>query len=117
MLNYYVGSLKFDNDLCLTLFLGNIDQVQYTDRMKEVVEFMAPKLTEEELTRIWQMADKASAHVIDNIHRIMAAATTRFNPHQFTHLLKLIREVELFIVFKILDITKLVDYCFYCHII
>lgn len=71
---------------------GNIDQVQYTDRMKELVEFMGPKLQQEELTRIWHMADKASPHVIDNIHRIMAAAATRFNPQQFDHLLSLVRK-------------------------
>ncbi|XP_071548346.1 ubiquitin carboxyl-terminal hydrolase 24-like isoform X1 [Panulirus ornatus] len=71
---------------------GNIDQVQYTDRMKELVEFMGPKLREEELSRIWLMAEKASPHVVDNIHRIMAAAATRFNPHQFDHLLSLIRK-------------------------
>ena len=68
--------------------------------MKEVVEFIAPKLTEEELTRIWQMSDKASAHVVDNIHRIMATAATRFNPHQFTHLLKLVRKVSLMFFFN-----------------
>lgn len=77
----------------IVLNVGNIDQVQYTDRMKELVEFMGPKLQEEELSRIWHMAEKASPHVVDNIHRIMAAAATRFNPHQFDHLLSLIRKV------------------------
>ncbi|XP_068228806.1 LOW QUALITY PROTEIN: ubiquitin carboxyl-terminal hydrolase 24-like [Palaemon carinicauda] len=71
---------------------GNIDQVQYTDRMKELVEFMGPKLQEDELTRIWQMAEQAGPHVVDNIHRIMAAAASRFNPHQFDHLLTLVRK-------------------------
>ncbi|KAK4305331.1 hypothetical protein Pmani_022773 [Petrolisthes manimaculis] len=71
---------------------GNIDQVQYTDRMKELVEFMGPKLEDEELSRIWHMAEKASPHVVDNIHRIMAAAARRFNPHQFEHLLGLVRK-------------------------
>ncbi|KAK8401660.1 hypothetical protein O3P69_001054 [Scylla paramamosain] len=71
---------------------GNIDQVQYTDRMKELVEFMGPKLQQEELSRIWHMADKASPHVVDNIHRIMAAAATRFNPQQFDFLLGLVRK-------------------------
>ncbi|KAK7081025.1 Ubiquitin carboxyl-terminal hydrolase 24 [Halocaridina rubra] len=71
---------------------GNIDQVQYTDRMKELVEFMGPKLQEQELTRIWHMAEKSSPHVVDNIHRIMIAAASRFNPHQFDHLLSLVRE-------------------------
>lgn len=61
--------------------------------MKELVEFMGPKLQQEELSRIWHMADKASPHVVDNIHRIMAAAATRFNPQQFDHLLSLVRKV------------------------
>lgn len=61
--------------------------------MKELVEFMGPKLEDGELSRIWHMADKASPHVVDNIHRIMAAAARRFNPHQFEHLLGLVRKV------------------------
>ncbi|XP_076051171.1 ubiquitin carboxyl-terminal hydrolase 24-like isoform X2 [Oratosquilla oratoria] len=69
---------------------GNLDQVQYTDRMKELVEFLGPKLEEEQLTRMWRLAEKASPHVVDNVHRIMAAAASRFNPHQFAHLLSLI---------------------------
>ncbi|KAB7497643.1 hypothetical protein Anas_01167, partial [Armadillidium nasatum] len=71
---------------------GNLDQVQYTDRMKQLVEFLGPKLKEEELTKIWNLCDKTSPHVVDNIHRIMIAAATRFNPRQFDHLLKLIRK-------------------------
>lgn len=68
--------------------------MQYTDRMKVLVEFMGPKLQQEELSRIWHMADKASPHVVDNIHRIMAAAASRFNPQQFDHLLSLVRKVS-----------------------
>ncbi|CAL4091223.1 unnamed protein product, partial [Meganyctiphanes norvegica] len=81
------------NKRVLSLALeGNLDQVQYTDRMKELVEFMGPKMTSEDLTRIWHMADKASPHVTDNIHRIMSTAATRFNPYQFDHLLGLTRK-------------------------
>ena len=61
--------------------------------MKQLMEFMGPKMKEEELTKIWGMSDKASAHVVDNIHRVMIAAATRFNPYQFDHLLTLIRKV------------------------
>ena len=82
-------------------FPGNIDQVQYTDRMKELVEFMGPKLQQEELSRIWHMADKASPHVIDNIQRIMAAAATRFNPQQFDFLLGLVRKVSVFMLLRL----------------
>ena len=36
---------------------GNIDQVQYTDRIKAIVEFLGPKLSAEELTNIWNLGE------------------------------------------------------------
>ena len=36
---------------------GNIDQVQYTDRIKAIVEFLGPKLSPEELTNIWSLGE------------------------------------------------------------
>jgi len=40
----------------LTIALeGNIDQVQYTDRIKSIVEFLGPRLSLEELTKMWNL--------------------------------------------------------------
>ena len=36
---------------------GNIDQVQYTDRIKAIVEFLGPRLSSEELTNIWNLGE------------------------------------------------------------
>jgi len=48
----------------LTIALeGNIDQVQYTDRIKSIVEFLGPRLSLEELTKMWnlQVSNKLDA--------------------------------------------------------
>ena len=41
---------------------GNIDQVQYTDRIKAIVEFLGPRLSLEELTNIWNLGEVRIDH-------------------------------------------------------
>ena len=45
----------FLNIVMSVAFEGNIDQVQYTDRIKAIVEFFGPRLSSEELTNIWNL--------------------------------------------------------------
>jgi hypothetical protein len=46
----------FQENKVLTIALeGNIDQVQYTDRIKSIVEFLGPRLSLEELTKMWNL--------------------------------------------------------------
>jgi hypothetical protein len=48
--------LFFQENKVLTIALeGNIDQVQYTDRIKSIVEFLGPRLSLEELTKMWNL--------------------------------------------------------------
>jgi hypothetical protein len=90
---------------------GNIDHVQYTDRIKGIffkyffpystllsvyvglVEFLGPRLSSEELSQIWAMGDK-SFHVVDNLHGVLAAAAPKLGAPQFDHLLHLVQEVS-----------------------
>ncbi|PIK60872.1 putative ubiquitin carboxyl-terminal hydrolase 24 [Apostichopus japonicus] len=58
---------------------GNIDQTQYCDKLKVIVEFIGSKLSAEELTKIWKMQNDQPLTVVDNIHDIMAAAAIKFN--------------------------------------
>ncbi|XP_022244007.1 ubiquitin carboxyl-terminal hydrolase 24-like [Limulus polyphemus] len=71
---------------------GNIDHVQYTDKIKGIIEFTGPKLSLEELSKIWQMQEGQNMHIVDNIHTIMAAASAKFNVQQFDHLLSLVQK-------------------------
>ena len=34
---------------------GNIDQVQYCDKIKNIVDFLGNRLSDEELMKIWKM--------------------------------------------------------------
>ncbi|KFM65450.1 Ubiquitin carboxyl-terminal hydrolase 24, partial [Stegodyphus mimosarum] len=81
-----------ENEVLSIALEGNIDQVQYTDKIKGIVEFMGHRLSIEELTKIWNMQVGQNAQLIDNIHSIMTAAASKFSMDQFDHLLNLVQE-------------------------
>lgn len=71
---------------------GNIDQVQYSDKIKGIIEFIGHRLSIDELSKIWNMQEGQNAQIVDNIHAIMCAASSKFNAEQFDHLVCLIQE-------------------------
>lgn len=79
-----------DNNVLSITLESNIDQAQYMDKIKGIIEFIGPRLSLEELTKIWSMQDRQNCQVVDNIHGIMAAASTKFTQQQFDHLITLI---------------------------
>ncbi len=82
-----------DNRVLSVALEGNIDQVQYTDRIQTIVEFLGPRLDNEELTKMWRLAESASnAHVADNVYGMMAASGAKLTLSQFEHLTCLVKE-------------------------
>ena len=71
---------------------GNIDHIQYTERIKAIVEFLGPRLGIEELSKMWNLQDSPNSHVMDNVYSIMAGAAAKFSLLQFEHLTGLIKE-------------------------
>ncbi|KAK2704726.1 ubiquitin carboxyl-terminal hydrolase 24-like [Artemia franciscana] len=72
---------------------GNIDHIQYTERIKNLLEFLGPKLSKEDLTHIWALADRQTSYqAVDNIYGIIAPASAKFVPELFEHLLFLIQD-------------------------
>ncbi|XP_062568779.1 ubiquitin carboxyl-terminal hydrolase 24-like [Saccostrea cucullata] len=71
---------------------GNIDQVQYCEKVKGIVDFLGSEITTEELAMIWKMQVGQTNHVIDNIHSIIAAAAVKFDSAQLEHLFLLIQK-------------------------
>ncbi|XP_037071034.1 ubiquitin carboxyl-terminal hydrolase 24-like [Pollicipes pollicipes] len=69
---------------------GNIDQKQYTDRIKAIIEFLGPHLSTEDLSKIWSMQSRHAIQVMENIHCMMAAASVSFSAPQLQHLISLI---------------------------
>ena len=81
-----------ENKILSVVLEGNIDQVQYTDRIKAIVEFLGPRLSPDELTNIWNLGEGENSHVMDNVHGVLAAASGKFNLAQFDLLNRLIRD-------------------------
>lgn len=97
---------------------GNIDQAQYCERIKGIIELLGSKLSLDELSKIWRIQVRPnnththtsplhdhidslccffqagqSSTVIENIHTIIAAAAVKFSFDQLTHLFVLIQKV------------------------
>lgn len=69
---------------------GNIDQTQYCDKIKGIVDYIGAELSLDELTMIWKMQLRQTNNVTDNIHSIIAAAAVKFDHTLLDHLFLLI---------------------------
>ena len=61
-------NLPFPHTCYLTFvfFTGNIDQKQYTDRIKAIIEFLGPHLSTDDLSKIWSMQSRHAIQVRRN---------------------------------------------------
>ncbi|XP_053324952.1 ubiquitin carboxyl-terminal hydrolase 24 [Spea bombifrons] len=81
-----------ENSVLSIALEGNIDQAQYCDRIKGIIELLGSKLSLDELSKIWKIQAGQSSTVIENIQTIIAAAAVKFNPEQLNHLFVLIQK-------------------------
>ncbi|KAF2976666.1 hypothetical protein EK904_003280 [Melospiza melodia maxima] len=81
-----------ENSVLSIALEGNIDQAQYCDRIKGIIELLGSKLSLDELTKIWKIQSGQSSTVIENIHTIIAAAAVKFSSDQLNHLFVLIQK-------------------------
>ncbi|CAB1332019.1 unnamed protein product [Coregonus sp. 'balchen'] len=90
-----------ENSVLSIALEGNIDQAQYCDRIKAIIELLGSKLSLDELSKIWMIQAGQSSTVIENIHTIMAAAAVKFNFDQLSHLFVLIQKKLLSLIGRI----------------
>ncbi|XP_034271054.1 ubiquitin carboxyl-terminal hydrolase 24 isoform X2 [Pantherophis guttatus] len=81
-----------ENSVLSIALEGNIDQAQYCDRIKGIIELLGSKLSLDELTKIWRIQSGQPSTVIENIHTIIAAAAVKFSSDQLSHLFILIQK-------------------------
>ncbi|KAH0618572.1 hypothetical protein JD844_017919, partial [Phrynosoma platyrhinos] len=81
-----------ENSVLSIALEGNIDQAQYCDRIKGIIELLGSKLSLDELTKIWRIQSGQPSTVIENIHSIIAAAAVKFSSEQLSHLFVLIQK-------------------------
>uniref|UniRef100_A0A3B4YJE4 Ubiquitin carboxyl-terminal hydrolase 24 n=1 Tax=Seriola lalandi dorsalis TaxID=1841481 RepID=A0A3B4YJE4_SERLL len=81
-----------ENSVLSIALEGNIDQAQYCERIKGIIELLGSKLSLDELSKIWRIQAGQSSTVIENIHTIIAAAAVKFSFDQLSHLFVLIQK-------------------------
>ncbi|XP_034036320.1 ubiquitin carboxyl-terminal hydrolase 24 isoform X2 [Thalassophryne amazonica] len=81
-----------ENSVLSIALEGNIDQAQYCERIKGIIELLGSKLSLDELSKIWRIQAGQSSTVIENIHTIIAAAAVKFSFDQLNHLFVLIQK-------------------------
>ena len=68
-------------------YQGNIDQSQYCEKIKTIVEFISEKISNDEIRALWNMQFNKSMSLVDNLYTIIGSAATRFNSDQLDYLL------------------------------
>uniref|UniRef100_A0A8C4R0F6 ubiquitinyl hydrolase 1 n=1 Tax=Eptatretus burgeri TaxID=7764 RepID=A0A8C4R0F6_EPTBU len=81
-----------DNSILSIALEGNIDQAQYCERIRGIVEVMGSRLSLEEISVIWKMQSGQSPPVMDNLHAVVAVAAAKLGSKQLEHLLALIQK-------------------------
>ncbi|XP_077972925.1 ubiquitin carboxyl-terminal hydrolase 24-like [Styela clava] len=75
----------------LTISLdSHIDQSQYCDKIRTIVEFIGDNMSMDELSHMWQVQNNQSLSVSENVQSILSAAAVRFNDSQLDQLFQLI---------------------------
>jgi len=95
--NLYIPEEKFADWLTTQQILSisldsHIDQSQYSDKIRVLVEFIGDRLSMDELTQLWRLQDNTSLSVAENIQLIVASAAPEFNEHQLDLLYKLVHK-------------------------
>ncbi|UJR13683.1 hypothetical protein I4U23_000695 [Adineta vaga] len=69
---------------------GNIDQNQYVEKVRTLMDFIAPRILKEDIETIWKMQHGRSLVAVDHLFTLIASAAAKFNLEQLNHLIGLI---------------------------
>ncbi|CAF0751200.1 unnamed protein product [Adineta ricciae] len=79
-----------DNSILSKALEGNIDQNQYVDKVRILLDFIAPKILKEEIETIWKMQHGHSLVAVDHLFSLIASAAAKFNLQQLNFLIEFI---------------------------
>ncbi|CAF4491738.1 unnamed protein product, partial [Rotaria socialis] len=66
---------------------GDIDQIQYVEKARTFVDFIAPSMLKEDIEMIWKMQHGRSLATVDHLLSLIASAATKFNLEQLNCLI------------------------------
>ena len=89
----HLASWMAQNRVLSVALDGNLDQSQYAERLKAIVEFLGVRLGKEDLDRMWHLLETSTnSQIIENVHGILATAASKLNLELYEHLTSLIKK-------------------------
>ncbi|CAF3766292.1 unnamed protein product [Rotaria magnacalcarata] len=79
-----------DNSILSKALEGNIDQNQYAEKVRTLMDFIAPKILKQDIETIWKMQHGRSLVAVDHLFTIIASAAAKFNLQQLNYLIEFI---------------------------
>ncbi|UJR33560.1 hypothetical protein I4U23_020999 [Adineta vaga] len=79
-----------ENSILSKALEGNIDQNQYVDKVRILLDFIAPRILKEEIETIWKMQHGRSLVAVDHLFTLIASAAAKFNLQQLNFLIEFI---------------------------
>ncbi|CAF0908766.1 unnamed protein product [Adineta steineri] len=79
-----------ENSILSKALEGNIDQNQYVDKVRTLLDFIATKISKEEIETIWKMQHGRSLVAVDHLFTLIASAAAKFNLQQLDYLIEFI---------------------------
>ncbi|CAF4573224.1 unnamed protein product [Rotaria sp. Silwood1] len=79
-----------ENSILSKALEGNIDQNQYVEKVRTLMDFIAPKISKEDIQTIWKMQHGRSLVAVDHLFTLIASAAAKFNLQQLNYLIEFI---------------------------
>ncbi|CAF0886485.1 unnamed protein product [Rotaria sordida] len=79
-----------ENSILSKALEGNIDQNQYVEKVRTLMDFIAPKISKQDIETIWKMQHGRSLVAVDHLFTLIASAAAKFNLQQLNYLIEFI---------------------------
>ena len=73
-----VSEWIIENSILSKALEGNIDQNQYVEKVRTLMDFIAPRILKEDIETIWKMQHGRSLVAVDHLFTLIASAAKRF---------------------------------------
>jgi len=82
-----VSEWIIENSILSKALEGNIDQNQYVEKVRTLMDFIAPRILKEDIETIWKMQHGRSLVAVDHLFTLIASAAAKFSLEQLNYLI------------------------------
>ncbi|RMZ93223.1 ubiquitin carboxyl-terminal hydrolase 24, partial [Brachionus plicatilis] len=87
----FLGTWLVNEQILSFAIEGNLDQAQYCDKLKSIVEFLGNRISHDEIKTLWQMQFNKPSSIVDNLYSLISIVTSKFNQEQLDDLIGFIK--------------------------